>query len=89
MLPYKALESRVSEMPLLAFFAGHFQQINTQENVVVSCLFYSSRVLSVMCIAYAKKKPVTQSELWNNERIKEILTQRHQYSAENVSVILI
>ena len=43
-------------MPLLAFFAGHFQQINTQENVVVSCLFYSSRVLSVMCIAYAKKK---------------------------------
>ena len=89
MLPYKGLESRVSEMPLLAFFARHFQQINTQENVVVSCLFYSSRVLSVMCIAYAKKKPVTQSELWNNERIKEILTQRHQYSAENVSVILI
>ena len=89
MLPYKGLESRVWEMPLLAFFAGHFQQINTQENVVVSCLFYSSRVLSVMCIAYAKKKPVTQSELWNNERIKEILTQRHQYSAENVSVILI
>ena len=56
MLPYKGLESRVSEMPLLAFFAGHFQQINTQENVVVSCLFCSSRVLSVMCIAYAKKK---------------------------------
>ena len=51
------LESRVSEMPLLAFSAEHFQQINTEENVVVSCLFYSSRVLSVRkYIAYAKKK---------------------------------
>ena len=33
------------------------------------------------------KKPVKQSELWNIQKIKEILTQRHQYGAKNVSVI--
>ena len=31
----------------LAFTAGHFQQINTLENTVVSCLFYLPLVLSV------------------------------------------
>ena len=57
MLCYEGLESRVSEMPLLAFSAVHFQQINAQENVVVSCLFYSSRVLSgkVHCLREKKK----------------------------------
>ena len=34
----------------------HFQLINTQENAVVSCLFYSSQVLSVSYSFYGKKK---------------------------------
>ena len=29
-----------------------------------------------------KKRPVMPSEVWNNKRIKEILTQLHQYSAK-------
>ena len=68
-------------------FLGYFRQINTQENAVVSYLFYSSLVLSVRYSFYGKKKPVKQSELWNIQKIKEILTQRHQYGAKNVSVI--
>ena len=47
MLPQKILKFIVSaEMPFLAFSAGYFEQINMQENSVVSCLFYSSLVLS-------------------------------------------
>ena len=39
MLPHKMFEFRVSEMPSPAFLAGHFQQIKTKENAVISCLF--------------------------------------------------
>ena len=38
----KFFKLRVSEMPSAAFYAGHFQQIKTKENSVISCLFYSS-----------------------------------------------
>ena len=34
-------------MPFLVFSAGHFQQIDTQENAAVSGLFYPFLVLSV------------------------------------------
>jgi len=46
-------------------------------------------VLSVRYSVYGEKRPVTPSELWNNKRIMKILTQSHQYSAINVSVILL
>ena len=39
-------------MPSPAFFAGHFQQDNMQENAVVGCLFlipFSSVVSKVQC----------------------------------------
>ena len=62
-------------MPFPAFSTGHFQQIKTQENAgkrrktqenaVVSCLFYSSLVLSVRYGFTGIKGPVTKSELWN------------------------
>ena len=55
----------VSEMPFPAFSTGHFQQIKTQENAVVSCLFYSSLVLSVRYSFTGLKRPVTKSEMWN------------------------
>ena len=39
-----------------AFSAGHFQEIKTKENAVISCLFYPSLVLSVRYSAkYGKK----------------------------------
>ena len=38
MPPQKILKFRVSEMPFPGFSAGHFQQINTQESAVVSCI---------------------------------------------------
>ena len=49
----------------------------------LSCFFYliSSVVGKVQCLR--EKRPVTPSEYGI---IKEILTQRHQYSAKNVSV---
>ena len=63
------LKFRVSEMPFPAFSLEHFQQINTQENAVVSCLFYSSLVLPVRYSVCEEKRPLTPSELWNNNKI--------------------
>ena len=37
--------------------------------------FFLSLVLSVRYTVYGKKRPVTPSKLWNNKRIKDILTQ--------------
>ena len=37
--------------------------------------FFLSLVLSVRYTVYGKKRPVTPSKLWNNKRIKAILTQ--------------
>ena len=37
--------------------------------------FFLSLVLSVRYSVYGKKRPVTPSKLWNNKRIKDILTQ--------------
>ena len=43
MLPQqKIFKFGVSEMPSAAFSAGHFQEINTREDAVISCLFYPS-----------------------------------------------
>ena len=36
----KIFKFGVSEMPSAAFSAGHFQQIKTRENAVISFLFY-------------------------------------------------
>lgn len=55
MLPEKILKFRVSGMPFSAFSAGHFQQVITQENAEVSCLFYPSLVLLVRYSVYGKK----------------------------------
>ena len=63
------LKLSVSEMPFPAFSLEHFQQINTQENAVVSCLFYSSLVLPVRYSVCEEKRPLTPSELWNNNKI--------------------
>ena len=52
-------------MPFPAFSTGHFQQIKLQENAVVSCLFYSSLVLSVRYGFTGIKRPGTKSELWS------------------------
>ena len=65
-------------MPFLAFFAGHFQQINMQENAVASCLFYPSLVLLVRFSVYGKKEASDAVKITDNKRIKEILTQTHQ-----------
>ena len=47
MLRQKILKFMVSaEMPFLAFSTAYFEQINMEENAVVSCLFYSSLGLS-------------------------------------------
>ena len=63
------LKLSVSEMPFPEFSLEHFQQINTQENAVVSCLFYSSLVLPVRYSVCEEKRPLTPSELWNNNKI--------------------
>ena len=62
MLPQKMFKFRVSEMPFPAFSTWYFQLINTQENPLVSCLFYPSLVLSVRWSVYGKKRPVTPSD---------------------------
>ena len=49
---------RVWEMPFPAFSAGHFRQINTQENAEVSCLFYPSQVLSTRHSQLREKRPL-------------------------------
>ena len=65
-------------MPFPAFSAGRFQQIDRQENVAVSGLLYQSLGLSVtvQCLL-EKRRQVTPTELWNNKKLNEILTQRH------------
>ena len=37
-------------MPFLAFSVDIFRKVNTQENVVVSSVFYPSLVLSLQCL---------------------------------------
>ena len=66
-------------MPFPALSAGHFQEINTQENAVVICLFYPSLVLSVkvdfhcrvIYRAYTRKfyaRKMYQSSRFNNKK---------------------
>ena len=50
---HKISKFGVWEMPFPAFSAGHFLQINTYENAVVSCLFYPSLVLSARHSVFA------------------------------------
>ena len=49
-----------SEMSFPAFSAGHFQEINTKENAIISCLIYISGVklsaVKVQCSQEKKKK---------------------------------
>ena len=55
--PQKMFKFWVSEMPSPAFSAGHFQQIKTKENAVISCLFYPSisSVIGKVQTVYGKK----------------------------------
>ena len=85
MLPHKMFYFRVSEMPFPVFSAGHF----LQKYVQVFILFISSVVGNkVRCLR--EKRPVTPSESDDYGtilKIKEILTQEHQYMAKNVKNI--
>ena len=63
--------------------------IRRKMQLVSYYLLYLSLELSVRYILHEKRR-VTPSELWNNKRITEqSLTQSHQYSKNEVSVISI
>ena len=68
--------------PALSGSAGHFQEKNMKENVVMGegrvhfFVFHPTIWFLGVC-------------LWNNKRIKGALTQRHQYNVKKLSVILI
>ena len=85
MLPQKILKYRVLQMPFAVFSAGLFRRIDTQENAAVSGLFYPCLALSVtvQCLL-EKRRQVTQTELWNDKKLKEILTQRHRIAKKYI-----
>ena len=72
-------------MPFPAFSAGHFLQIYVQLFILPISSVVGNKV---QCLR--QKRPVTSSESDDYGiilKIKEILTQEHQYMAKKISVI--
>ena len=72
---------------------------NTKENAIVSSLFYISSVIDKVCTVFTEKrvkqgkkesKTVTRSRLQAKGETSTLQTsKRHQYYAEDISIILI